>query len=271
MITKLSFGKFIGTPGKNLHFGGFSFSEILDITEGEVQKHTHEDAHFLFVVQGEYITSARNIDASCSPSTLIYNPVGTTHRDRFKTRGGQFFTASISEKNLNRLADNVDLLNYSVGLFGDETAWLGAKLYREFINKDELSPLVMEGITFEMLGLTARRQIQAENFIPTWLHTAVEILNDCYAESLTVAEIAQTAGVHPFHLTRTFRQKFHCTPAEYLRKRRIEIACTLLQNPANSLVEIALASGFCDQSQFTKTFKRLTGFTPGQYRTMFFQ
>jgi AraC family transcriptional regulator len=54
-----------------------------------------------------------------------------------------------------------------------------------------------------------------------------------------------------------------------LRKRRIEKASHSLQNSNQSLVEIALSSGFSDQSQFTKSFKRMTGLTPAQYRNLF--
>ena len=105
--------------------------------------------------------------------------------------------------------------------------------------------------------------------MPRWLQTACELLNDCYNEPITVGRIAATIGVHPFHLTRTFRRFFHCSSAEYLRKVRIEKAFQFLQNPNGSLVEIALSNGFSDQSQFTKCFKRVTGLTPGEYRRTF--
>ena len=56
--------------------------------------------------------------------------------------------------------------------------------------------------------------------------------------------------------------------SEFIRQRRIEFACDqLLQNqlPIN---QIALESGFYDQSHFTNAFKRVMGITPAEYRTI---
>ena len=45
-------------------------------------------------------------------------------------------------------------------------------------------------------------------------------------------------------------------------------ASELLRSRNRSLAEIALDSGFADQAQLTKAFKRITGMTPGQYRKL---
>jgi AraC family transcriptional regulator len=47
---------------------------------------------------------------------------------------------------------------------------------------------------------------------------------------------------------------------------RIEYACNELATTESPIVDIALSAGFCDQSHFTRTFKRLTGLVPSQYR-----
>lgn len=51
-----------------------------------------------------------------------------------------------------------------------------------------------------------------------------------------------------------------------MRRLRIESTCRELATSEAPIVEIALAAGFCDQSHFTRTFKRLTGIAPSQYR-----
>ena len=270
MKTLLSLGSFIGSIRKEDRAGDFSFAEVLDCANEEIPQHTHEEPHFLLVLSGGYITSARNVDKICSPSTVIFNPAGTTHRDRFYDRGGRFFSVSLSAANFNRLQNSPAALDYPAGFVGgNELSWLAAKLYREFKTQDMMSPLVTEGIALELLGYTLRQEIGTEKAMPMWLRTACELLNDCCTEPITVGAIATTVGVHPFHLTRTFRRFFHCSPAEYLRKIRIEKASRFLQNSSQSLVEIALSNGFSDQSQFTKCFKRVTGLTPGEYRRTF--
>lgn len=94
--TLLKRGDFIGRLCKEVDLRDFTLKEIVDRTEEEIPRHTHEDAHFLLIIDGLYLTSARNVEQLCSSSTLIFNPSGTTHRDRFHTRGGRFLTVSPS-------------------------------------------------------------------------------------------------------------------------------------------------------------------------------
>jgi AraC-like DNA-binding protein len=65
-----------------------------------------------------------------------------------------------------------------------------------------------------------------------------------------------------------FRHHVGCSIGEYLRRRRIRRAERLLAEPAMSVAAIALETGFCDQSHFTRVFKRATGMTPGAYRRL---
>ena len=101
---------------------------------------------------------------------------------------------------------------------------------------------------------------------PTWLSQVREILHAQFSEHLTLAAIAESAGVHPVHLAREFRMHFRVTIGEYLRQLRIEFACAKLSNSHSALSDIALAAGFSHQSHFSRTFKRLTGMTPAEYR-----
>ncbi|MBA4183537.1 MAG: helix-turn-helix transcriptional regulator, partial [Acidobacteria bacterium] len=72
--------------------------------------------------------------------------------------------------------------------------------------------------------------------------------------------------IHPVHLARTFRRSYGYTIAEYVRRLRVDFACSALASSNESLAEIAVNAGFSDQSRFSKTFKRLTNLTPAEYR-----
>ena len=268
MNPSLPYGSFIGRLRREVEAQGFRLGEVLDITDGEVRKHTHEDAHFCFIVQGAYISSVRDRESVHAASTMLFHPAGTTHRDRFHQRGGRFLTVSITPERLNRVRDHIDLIGHSIAFADGEISWLGTRLYRELQAPDELSPVVMEGMALELLAQTVRREIVSDKRPPRWLRLARELIHDRGLEALTVGEIAATVGVHPFHLTRTFRRFYRCSPGEFLRRRRIEHASARLQDPAVPLAQIAVESGFADQSQFTKSFKRCTGLTPGEYRKL---
>jgi AraC family transcriptional regulator len=78
--------------------------------------------------------------------------------------------------------------------------------------------------------------------------------------------LAEAAGVSAFHFSRLFKHSTGCSPHQYLLRRRLERAKTLLRQPGISLAEIAAATGFADQSHFTKVFRQFVGVAPSEYR-----
>ncbi|MBP5290122.1 MAG: helix-turn-helix transcriptional regulator, partial [Paludibacteraceae bacterium] len=52
----------------------------------------------------------------------------------------------------------------------------------------------------------------------------------------------------------------------YIIQQRLNAACRLLESSDLGIYDIALATGFCDQSHFTKMFKSWRGMAPGAYR-----
>ena len=265
--TLLKRGDFIGRLCKQIELREFILKELVDRTEDEVPRHIHEDAHFLFIIDGLYITSARGVGNLCSSATLIFNPPGTTHHDRFHKRGGRFFTVSLTSETLGRLQSPTNLTDHPVGFSGGEVSWLGSKLYKEFQNPDEVSAVVMEGLALELLGCTLRSRVRLPS-PPGWLQLAHQLIHDRFTEPLTVSEIAQTVGAHPVYVARVFRKHYRLTIGEYLRRLRVEFACRQIQLTDVPLSHIAAAAGFYDQSHFTRTFKRLTGMTPTEYRAV---
>lgn len=78
--------------------GGLALAELQPtVPEHEVQTHTHEDAHLLLLLAGSYVSSAQGMPLVCNVATLVLNPPGTRHRDRFHGLEGRFFTLSWSE------------------------------------------------------------------------------------------------------------------------------------------------------------------------------
>lgn len=91
-----------------------------------------------------------------------------------------------------------------------------------------------------------------------------EYLQDCFQENVSLAQLAAIAGLSPFHLARVFTKETGVPPHTYQLQVRLKKATDLLA-AGKPLVEVALATGFCDQSHFQKAFKRKFGLTPGKY------
>ena len=86
------------------------------------------------------------------------------------------------------------------------------------------------------------------------------------SESMDLAELAAVAGLSVYHFTRAFKQSAGVTPHHYLVRRRIERAQEMLARSGLPLSEIALATGFSDQSHLSRHFRQMLGMTPGQFR-----
>ena len=249
---------------------GFSLSEIVDRREQAVVRHSHSHAHFCFILRGAYITSAPGREETCGPATMLFHPAGTTHRDRFHpdSRGGSFLAVSIAPETMALAADHGGLPDHDVRSAAGELPALGTRIYRELRARDEMSPLVLEGLALELLALTTREALRADRSLRPWLAGAHEMIRDCFRTRLTVRQLAATLDIDPLHLSRCFRQAFGCSPGDLLRQCRVRHAIELLRNRDACLAEVALDSGFADQAQLTRTFKRITGMTPGQYRKL---
>ena len=98
------------------------------------------------------------------------------------------------------------------------------------------------------------------------IERAREIIHAHFSDKLTLSAIAESIGVHPVYLAREFRNRYNCTIGGYIRHLRIQFACRQMANSDVTVAEIASAAGFFDQSHFSRTFKRLTGSTPTNYR-----
>ena len=85
-------------------------------------------------------------------------------------------------------------------------------------------------------------------------------------DDIEIAELASVACLSAFHFTRMFRLRTGLPPYRYLSAMRLEEAKTLLSTTDRSLCDIALASGFSNQTNFTRAFRRYTGRTPGEFR-----
>ena len=86
-----------------------------------------------------------------------------------------------------------------------------------------------------------------------------------YNESITLETLQKKFKVNKFKLQKSFKKNIGLTPLEYLTTIRIENSKKLFYTDV-PLVEIALESGFYDQSHFTHSFKKYVGVTPGNYK-----
>jgi AraC family transcriptional regulator len=93
-----------------------------------------------------------------------------------------------------------------------------------------------------------------------------DYLEERLGENVLLSELAEVAGLSPFHFSRAFKQSFGMPPHRYLTSRRIERAKDLLASRDPSVTQIGMAVGFRETSSFTTAFRKHTGMTPTDYR-----
>ena len=98
------------------------------------------------------------------------------------------------------------------------------------------------------------------------LRCAIEYINESLEKDLTLSEIAASVGMSPYHFAREFKQATGLPPHQYIIKRRIAQAKSLLAQTDLAIAEIAYRVGFASQSHFTTLFGKHTGTTPKVYR-----
>jgi len=92
-----------------------------------------------------------------------------------------------------------------------------------------------------------------------------DYLQDHYGEDVTLNQLAAIAGLSSHYLSRVFKAEVGISLKQYQAQVRIDHAKTLISRGV-SLQQVAVDTGFVDQSHLTHHFKRFVQTTPGQYR-----
>jgi AraC-like DNA-binding protein len=113
---------------------------------------------------------------------------------------------------------------------------------------------------------TSGRAAAAAGF-PELAH-AVERIQARLADPPGIEELSAACGLTAARFGQLAHRVFQLTPRQLVMKLRLDEALHLLSTTAQSLSDIALATGFCDQSAFTRHFRRLAGVPPGTFRSL---
>ena len=268
MSQNLQPGQFYGEILHKRQDSGVILSELKHEAPRKLPSHSHELAYFCLLLNGNYSEQFGPRRITYKPLTVMFHPPATTHIDEIGPGGGHFFSVEIKPEWIERLRECLGVIDLDSSLHEGDLAWLAMRLYREHKQADACSLLTIEGLVLEMLAIVGRVKDGRKEHSPPWLSRAIDLLNAEFRNNLRVKDIAKEIGVHPFHLSRVFRNTRRQTIGEYVQKLRITYACKQLTLPDSDLATVAVSAGFADQAHFTRVFKNITGITPGAYRQM---
>jgi len=160
-----------------------------------------------------------------------------------------------------RLKSSIDTNKY---LFWSENPDKIAKHYKKltYLTQTQLEAIInlISHILFENAI-----EIDYDKFI----NFATDYIENNLSENLNIEHLCRVFGKSKNAIYENFRKFYNCTVNEYITKRRIETAKSLLVNTKSNIEQVSERVGFYNYTYFSKIFKKHTGFSPRNYRKHF--
>ncbi len=251
-----------GTELRSCQLDGIRVSEILMPKGLRLEDHKHEPGQICFVLEGEYVERAGGCDHRFYPGALQFHSPGEFHSNIFSSESDVLtLLISIDPKRWIDIAAPRPVA-------GDGTLrYCAEEIRRELTRLDEARRIALEGWAILSLSVLARRPHEIEPNEPAWLSEAAATIERHYAEPISLTTVAAAVGVHRATLAAAFRTFRRSSVGESIRYHRVRHVMRALAFSKRPLCEIATRSGFHDQAHMGREFRKVTGISPGAYRS----
>lgn len=107
---------------------------------------------------------------------------------------------------------------------------------------------------------------ETSNYKHEYIQKAIEYIEMNYSRSISVKNIAEHIGLNRSYFSCLFKTTLNISPENFLIQYRINKACELLrQNKDLRIADVSRSVGYVDQLAFSKTFKKVKGYSPSEY------
>ena len=261
-MLRLAEGEYTGTIVRKADIDGAIVSTSILTQASNTAWHCHENLHLCFVFEGGKAETQRQTQFTQKGGSVFFYHSGEVHRwitpqtvsksANIEISAGFLRQYEMEESNIRKsVFDNVGARS------------LILKMQKELLDDHCDFQLNLKSLLLELLCWSPPSQTRDK---PRWVAQLEGLLRDKWNQKLTLAQIADTIGVHPVTISKSFRKYFFTTLGEYRRKLKIDQSISLIKESEMSLSEIAVYCGFADQSHFIRNFRDLTGFLPKHFR-----
>jgi AraC family transcriptional regulator len=229
--------------------------------------HSHDELHLSIVLSGRIAETVSGVTEFGSALSVVVKDAGVVHANHFSP-GTKLARLSLPDGTLAALVDDPSR----------SACWqwkhdaIVAKPYLRLIRRANGATCTFAADDDDLVdlcaALTARKAIPVCGDPPAWLAQVICELRCSWHPDVTVAAIAQRAGVHPVYLARCVRRWYGVGLAEELRRLRLQSASIALADAARTISDVAHAQGFSDEPHLCRDFERGFGMTPGRYRKL---
>lgn len=250
--------------GRELHscrLGDIRIAEVAVPPGLRLGRHRHEAGQIVFVLEGSYRERWRHRSVELGPGTAIFRPPGEAHANEFGREEVLALLVAYPPDRLSGL-DRAPRPRDVSWLLGD----LKVRIEMEWRREDAASRMALEGISLLLLARTLRAP--SDDRAPEWVRAAMALIEQKYAETISLADVADEVELHRATVAAGFRRWLGRSVGEAISEVRLARALEQIRSAKRPLAEIAVECGYFDQSHMGRHVKRATGATPGQIRRL---
>ena len=153
---------------------------------------------------------------------------------------------------------------------GDAESFENHRAYNEyaasFMHMKEYERMQLHGLVLILFSYFMKRAVAKRVVHDERVQAAIDFVNKNISKPFTLNNLADVSCVTKSHLIKIFTKTIGETPLQYVIRKKIQHAQTLLLSSTMSVNDIAKRVGFHDPSYFIRQFKKSLGFTPKEYR-----
>jgi AraC family transcriptional regulator len=214
-------------------------------------RHAHDEVQVSILVRGGMREEANGVGNRGTAGDVCLKPAGFRHEDVFE----------------NTRIVCIDGHPSAFPFVPQRYAWhrldgvvaAGVRVAERFLAGEE----VEDDLT-ELLAALAHRPYRDR----VVAKRAADLLEASWRRPVRLTEVGAELNLHPVYVARVFREQWGVAPREYVLRLRARAAADRIASTSRPLVDIALETGFSDQSHMTRAVSRFLGVTPASLRRL---
>ena len=175
-----------------------------------------------------------------------------------KCEDGDEWSLNLQNYHLNNSEDITKTLNRLISLSAETNS-----------SKDTFAGFALNELLLRLMQTQARHLLidQAVHYMNNnRLAYVIQYIREHLTEKLSMNQLSSLACMSRPHFFRSFKREFGMSPLEFILQERIKMACRLLHQTRYTVSDVAFRSGFNNLNHFVDIFRRITGYTPANYR-----
>lgn len=262
----------IKTARENQLFDGQNFHMfIYNKVESISGLHEHDYYEFTVVLTGRYYQNINGKKVLLERGDFVFIPLGSNHQSFYEFGATRILNVGISkaffEQHYLFLLPNRFVASQVYQIKTEFLTYIESVISSLNFRNGEFNEF-LEVVTFYIVNrLRHHRETEVIADVPDWLKNAVEKMHDkVMFGDKALANMVELSGKSQEYLTRATQRHYGKTPMQIINEIRIDFAKKQLEITNYSVADIAFDSGYSSPSMFIKNFKKLTSFTPKNYR-----